>query len=468
MTDSRPPVPSEAAGWLAATGLAGVLGASWWWILFLPFGDSHDGRINGRFGIHVRNFLELGPIESGFGSALVPLADGAYAHHPPLLNGIQIAVGALLGTGEWQLHLVGWLAGMATVLLVVAVLRGLEIGWAPALVAVGLTAATPMFWIYARLGLGMAPGLALVWLVLRHRSVGTERASWPLRIATAFAVATSWPNGLLAAVLALWMFRRHRRAALDMAASGMVAAVLVAGWILQGTDVTELAGHVEARVSPPVGLDGFLAQYRFFYTTLFPTWYLWLMIPALVAGLAARATRPVVAILLGVAVAWTIALPEAAYVHDYWTYPALGPVMIGLAVLIEFAGGWAWWRQAVVSGALAVLAAVSFVGLVGGPYPEAYFRSPAEAGRLLRSSEPAPGQEVGFVAGPIALPRWMAYYWDVDVVTLDEATIAGVRPTDLVLVRLDAPPDWAGPIDPATVVAGSGRYALVRAGDLQG
>jgi 4-amino-4-deoxy-L-arabinose transferase-like glycosyltransferase len=458
---------SEPTGWAAAVSLAGVLGASWWWLLFLPLGDSHDGRINGRLGIHVRSFLELGPFDSGFGSSLGPLADGAYAHHPPALNGIQIFVGWVMGAGEWQLHLIGWLAGMATVLLIVAIMRIVGIGWPAALTATVLTAATPMFWIYARLGLGMAPGLVLVLLASRSRVTQKEAASWPLRIATFVAVLTSWPNGLLAVVVALWMARRHRRVALEMAGAGVVAAVAVGIWILQGTDVGELAGHVEARISAPVGLAGFVDQYRFFYTSLFPSWYLWLLLPALAAGFASRATRPVVAMLFGVGLAWTLALPEAAYVHDYWTYPLLGPVTIGLGALIGWATGGVRWRQILLPAALVLLGGLSFISLQTGPYPEAYFTAPAEAGRLLRSTEPAPGQQIGYVAGPISLPRWMSYYWDVDVVQLDEASLSRARPEDLVLVRLDLLPDWVEVVEPADVIAQSGRYVLVTAATLR-
>ncbi len=456
----------DRAGWLGAIAIAVTLAASWWWILFLPLGDSHDGRINGRFGIHVRNFLGLGAVESGFGSSLAPLAEGSYAHHPPLINAIHMIFGWVLGQGEWQLHLVGWLAGIATVLLIVGVMRLVGISWPASLLAVALTAATPMFWIYARLGLGMAPGLLLVVMVLRNQQSQADRASTGLKVAVVIAVASSWPNALLAAVVAMWRLRHQRRVAIEMAIVGVLAGLAVFAWILQATTVAELAGHTRARLSAPADLAGYVSQYRFFYGTLFPNWYLWLMIPALIAGVADRRSRPVVLILTGVVAAWTVALPEAAFVHDYWTYPLLGPVMIGIGGLVHLAATGPRWRQLAIPFALVVLAAVSFVDLQRGPYPDAYFTEPSEAGRLLSEVDPAAGQQIGYVAGPIALPRWMAYYWELDVQELTDAMLGTVDPSYLVLIRIDRPPDWAPDPDVSEAIATAGRYALFKVGTL--
>lgn len=458
---------ADLLGWGGAAVMAATLAASWWWILFLPLGDSHDGRINGRFAIHVRNFFELGPFDSGLGSSLTPLAEGAYAHHPPLINALHVLIGGLLGRGEWQLHLIGWLGGIATVLLLVGILRQVGVGWPAALAAMALTAATPMFWIYARLGFGMAPGLFLVAVVLRERTRDGEKASPLLLVAVVVAVAASWPTALLAALLTGWMFWSRRRVAADMAVAGVITGLVVIAWILQATDLTELRDHTAARLAAPVGLRGYLDQYRFFYTTLFPAWYLWLMVPALVAGFVDHRVRPVVIALTAVGLLWTAALPEAAYVHDYWTYPLLGPVTMGAAVLIDWAASGARWRQVAVPGAMVLLGAVSFVALQRGPFPDAYFVAPSEAGRLLQEVGPVPGQQVGYVAGPIALPRWMTYYWDVDAVELTEDTLEQVDPDHLVLIRTDLPPAWAVAYDRDGVVATAGRYALVEADALQ-
>ncbi len=456
----------DRAGWLGAVGIAVTLAASWWWLLFLPLGDSHDGRINGRFGIHVANFLDLGAAESGFGSSLAPLAEGSYAHHPPLINAIQVTFGWVFGQGEWQLHLVGWLAGIATVLLIVGVMRLMGMAWPACLVAVALTAATPMFWIYARLGLGMAPGLFLVLAVLRFRRDPASNAGPMVLAAVVIAVGSSWPNALLAAVLALWQFRTQRRAALQMALAGTLTGLAVFAWILQATTVAELAGHTQARLTAPADLAGYVTQYKFFYTTLFPSWYLWLMVPALFAGVADRRTRPVVLILTSIVVAWTVALPEAAFVHDFWTYPLLGPVIIGIAVLVHWASFGPWWRQIAMPSVLMVLAVVTFVQLQRGPLPDAYFVQPSEAGRLLSDIGPAPGQQIAYVAGPIALPRWMTYYWGLDVQNLTAATLDSVDPSYLVLIRTDRPPTWAPTPDVNEAVGTSGRYALFEVGTL--
>ena len=113
-----------------------------------------------------------------------------------------------------------------------------------------------------------------------------------------------------------------------------------------------------------------------------------------------------------------------------------------------------------------VLAIVSFVQFQRGPLPDAYFVQPSEAGRLLSEIDPAPGQQIGYVAGPIALPRWMTYYWDLDVQELTASTVDSVDPSYLVLIRTDRPPTWAPTPDLNEAVGTSGRYALFEVGEL--
>ena len=160
----RRDTPVRVAG---GTVIAAVLGAGWWELLFLPLGASHDGRINGRFGLVVRNFVEGGLPGSDYLASMVPFSPDPYVHHPPLMNILHAAVGSVLGQGEWQLHAIGNLAGLGTVAGLLWLAGELDLGAGVSVVVMALVAATPMFCIYARLGLGVS--LMVVFLALWYR-----------------------------------------------------------------------------------------------------------------------------------------------------------------------------------------------------------------------------------------------------------------------------------------------------------
>jgi len=443
-----------------------VLAVSWWELLFLPLGDSHDGRINGRFGLQVRNLVDDGLIGSDFAASMEPFTDQAYAHHPPLLNAIHALVRSTLGPGEWQLHVVGFIAGLVTVGAMLWLARQLGFGPSASLGAVAMVVATPMFWIYARLGLGMS--LGLVFLALwerRRRRSGTLLDRVLIAVAAATALA-AWTGAALVLVTAAWARRRpeSRPIADKVGIAGLGAIVVTTVWALGATSVAELAEHTRSRLQSPVGFGEFVDQYRWFYATLFPQWFRW-MIPAAIAGsLLNRSTRTASASMLVVLAAWTIGLPEAAFVHDYWTYPLLGPVMLGLVAGLQ----WLMDQRVdsrVLAAALLIIALSSFSSLQRSSIRDGYFRVPAQAGELVRSTEPPTSQAVAWVAGPIEVPRWLSYYWDMPTGGVDESNVARLAEADLVLVRLDRLPAWVAA--PLKVDSQVGRYALVAAGDLQ-
>ena len=179
---------------LGGLALVGVLVWSWWEILFLPLGDSHDGRINGRFGLQIRNFFEDGLAGSGFLSSIEPFSSQPYAHHPPLINVVHATAGAVLGRGEWQLHLIGFVSGLLTVVALLWLARELEFRPLVALGAVALVVGTPMFWIYARLGFGIAP--ILVFLALWVRS-GRDDSIRRWMVGAAVVAFSSWTAAAL-------------------------------------------------------------------------------------------------------------------------------------------------------------------------------------------------------------------------------------------------------------------------------
>ena len=469
---------------LGAGLVVAVLAVGWWPLLFLPLGASHDGRINGRLGLQVRNFLENGLSGSEFLASMAPFSEQPYVHHPPLLNLMQALVGSVFGQGEWQLHLIGYMAGLGTVVALIWLARELSIGGGATLAALVLVISTPMFWIYARLGIGMSIMVVLVAFWVRHlRAFGYEvgnphppdrpviqstRPSSVGLLLTAAAVAfSSWTGGLLVAALAVWGFRYpgFRRTSWKMGAAGAIALLVTLVWAVTVGDTAELTNHAAIRRQwPPV--SDLVETYRWFYDTLFPSWFRWLIGPGLIFALVDRRTRvPSVSIMAALGL-WTVANPDSALVHDYWTYPLLVPICLGIAAGLDRLGS-------ILQQAIRIATAAAVIWLAGTGllrmdlYREAYFDAPAEAGRLLREVAPAEGQRVGWVAeGVDPLPRWVSYYWDLPTESLRYFAVGRLNPSDLVLVRTDRlPPQVPNGAEP---VASRGRYALFEIRSLAG
>ena len=451
---------------LGGLALVTTLAVSWWELLFLPLGDSHEGRINGRFGLHLSNFLDDGLVGSGYLSSMAPFVDQPYAHHPPLLNVVQAGVGSVLGEGEWQLHLAGYVGGLVTVAALLWLCREMGFGSWPSLGGVALAMSMPMFWIYARLGLGVAPVLVFLALWVRtQRTPGESTARW-LMVAAFAAAFASWTGAAVVLICSLLGLRdagdRHRAKVIGVV--GLCAVGITLAWALGVSTASELFGHVGRRVQAPVGFGEFVDQYRFFYGVLFPAWYRWLIPLALVMALAARRTRVVAGILLVVFGAWTVGLSEAAFVHDYWTYPLLIPVVLGWVVALEWTG--TIDRAALfAAGATLAVIVLSFHSLQTGSMRNAYFNEPSRAGQLLRSLDPAVGQEVGWVAGAIEEPRWLSYYWRLPSERIDPGLLETIDDDDLVLVRIDRLPPWLTRLP--DLVAQEGRYGLTTAAALR-
>ena len=451
----RRDTPVRVAG---GTVIAAVLGAGWWELLFLPLGASHNGRINGRFGLVVRNFVEGGLPGSDYLASMAPFSSDPYVHHPPLMNILHAAVGSVLGQGEWQLHAIGYAAGLGTVAGLLWLAGELDLGAGVSVVVMALVAATPMFWIYARLGLGVSIMVVFLALWYRHRRMGGSHGV--LLVAAGLTALSSWMGAALIVLASGSGMREgpYRRRAMAVGAVGLAMVALALFWALAVGDAGELAGHTRSRLRWP-GWAGLVDNYEWFYGTLFPWWFRWMIVPAVVVALVDRRTRGAAGAILVALGVWTLAAPAAAYVHDYWTYPLLVPVFLGLAVILDRIAGRFDGEPVVIGAALALvlLAVAGFARLA--PYRDAYFRSPSDAGALLRETAPASGQTMAWVVeGVDPVPRWVSYYWDLPVTELNDDTVEAVAVTDLILVRLDRLPSWMADPDP---VARKGRYALV-------
>ncbi len=452
--------------WVGGGLVATLLAATWWELLFLPLGASHDGRINARFGLHVRNFLDHGWAGSDYLASMAPFAPEPYTHHPPLLNLMQAAVASTLGQGEWQLHLIGYLAGLGTVAGLLWLARELDLGAGGSVVALVLVVTTPMFWIYARLGLGVS--IVVVLLCVWHRQLRSQGgAGWPVALSGLAALSSWWGA---ASVIWLYVTNRSnhagRKAARACLLAGVGAVIAVLMWAATVGDASELARHTTARlVWPP--LEALWANLRWYYQTLFPWWIRWTILPALVVALVDRRTRPAAGVITAALASWTLVTPDAAHIHDFWTYPLIVPVFLGLAVIADRVLGRLDMRtEATVAGL--ILAVVATSGLVRmGPYRDAYFRAPSDAGAVLREVEPPPGQVTAWVVeGVDPVPRWVSYYWDLPVVEVNLDNYQEVGPNDLMLVRLDRAPAWMERAGSPAVQLQQGRYALVGGADL--
>ena len=445
--------------------LAAVLAGTWWELLFLPLGASHDGRINARFGLHVRNFAEHGLVGSDYLASLEPFSTHPYTHHPPLMNVLHAVSGSVLGQGEWQLHVIGYAAGLATLAALLWLARELGLGAGTSLVALGVLVVTPMFWIYARLGLGVSILVAFLAVWFRHRRVAGSRIA--LVAAAALTALSSWMGAALVVLTSGLGLEdtRSRKAALTAGGVGIGAAALGLVWAATAGDITELAQHTAARWRWPSATD-LVDRYRWFYGTLFPWWFRWTILPAILVALIDRRTRVAASAVSAALAAWTLVAPDAAYVHDFWTYPLLVPVFLGMTAMLDSAVERLGDRRIVAVGAVALvtLSVAGFARL--GPYRDAYFLAPSDAGALVRDVGPGPGQRtVWVVEGVDPVPRWVSYYWDLPAVEMTVADLDAPENDELVLARLDELPPWVG--SHPVPVARKGRYILVTGAELR-
>ena len=515
--------------------------ALWLPDLDLPLGNSDDGRIVGRFGLHGRNFWELGAIESRFGAVVEPFiraeydvvprseppaAAVTYAHHPPLQNFITIVSVGLLGDSLPALRVVAFLVGSATVAFMALLLRVRGIAWGPTLVALAAMCSTGFFYVYARIGVGysllVASTAAIAWL--RDQDDPPRWALVGAGILAALAALQSWIAMATLGLLVLWLFtgtrtrtrsgsKRSGGTASERVASertspertapertspdetslsdrtdrdapavntirkrlrswlsdgwspaltatfvgAAVGAAVTAAWLLNATDVAELADRTAFRVGNDVStaieerrftFSEFLArQWRFAsHELMTPLWLRVLLVPAFLAGVVDRRTRAPMLITLAFAATLTFGFQQGAWIHRLWNFPWLAPVTIGMAALVDAARRALRGRAArlrLPAGLLAVLvAAVTLFAVVTGPTRDFYLTDPADAGAVLEAVRDTHQPEVVWATPGISTARWVSYYLDAPVFGLDEDSLNSVAPSDLVLIRSDRIPAY--------------------------
>ena len=384
------------SGWTAVALICiGVL-ALWAPDLSLPLGNSDDGRIFGRAGIQARNFWELGPIDSSLGARIDPFIRAefdvpprtqpppeavTYAHHPPLKQFLTIVSVGALGDGPAAVRISDFLLGAATVAFMAALLRAVGMGWGPTLLALLVMVSTGFFYVYARMGISFSMLLALTAAIAWLRQV--ERPPrWALVGAGALAALTAMHSWIAVASFGLllpWLFvgtlRRQRSASMAETPSllksdgatrksaawlrrgwspaltavvigATVGGLLTAGWLLNATDLSELAERVAFRTGNDVSTAAEQAQFTFGeflrrqwafagHELLTSWWLRLLFVPALIAGLIDRRTRGPVVVTLAVAMSLTFALQQGAWIHRLWNFPWVAPTAIGFAALAD-------------------------------------------------------------------------------------------------------------------------------------
>ena len=419
--------------------------ALWLPDLYLPLGNSDDGRILARFGLQARNFWELGPFESQMGAVVEPYWRGeynvaprstppaeavSYAHHPPLQLFISIVSFGVFGDNLFALRFAGFLLGTATVAFMAALLHVRELPWVPTLLAVAAMASTGFFHIYARIGVGfsliIASTAAIAWLEKIERP-----PLWAISctaILLGCAAMQSWIAMAAVALLVVWFFISQlnmnrdldmnrdtvahtslRRAfmslqrafmsptVLTVAVGAIVGVVITVAWILNAANITELIEWAQFRANSstasrpvnPANQFGFMdflkRQWHFASLGLMvPVWMRALMLPALIIGLVDRRTRMPTAITLFVAAAWTFVFQQGAWVHMLWNFPWLAPVTIGFAATIDAIRKLLPPTGRLISTVLASSVIIVTIVLVfSGSTRSNYLTEPSDAGRAI-------------------------------------------------------------------------------------
>jgi hypothetical protein len=472
---------------LLVAGVAAFLAVTWARSFGLPLGDSHEGRVLGQFTLHVRNFWELGPVDSSFGADWRPFSDVPYTHHPPLLTGIHLLVSSVIGQGLWQLKAVSYLAGLATVPVLALVGRRLGFGAMPVAVAVGALVATPWWWIYGRLGLGFLPNLLMIAAVLtvadRSTAPGADSGTgagtgtgtgtgWAVTASLA-AVAASWHGVFLAPLLWVWLWRRRGldRVVVVVGAAMAAGALVVLLWVAQGAGLGELGDHAGRRIGVDRTVGEFLDRQWTFARGLLPGWYQVLAVPALVAGLADHRSRALTGMLVAMVVVFAVVPSDNAWIHDYWNFPVLLALFPGFAALADRVLGaqvLAGLGRGVQVAAVAMLLVGALVVLDPGDGHHRAFATPAEAGYLLDAVGPAPGQEILWHTPQVAWPTWGSATWGLPPGTVaTRADVATVSDGDRVVLRLDRLPAFVDRSVADDALAVRAPYAVVTGADLR-
>lgn len=431
------------------------------------FGDSHDGRNGGVWGMSGRAIRSDGLVRSRLGARVAAGTPHrrTYANHPPLISLEVAAAQATLGDRHIVTRLPAWLGSIAVVALVYGITRGCGIDPVPAAAGSIFGLGAPMFFVFGGMldtpvtALPFALGLVLTW----QRRINNRRGGTLAPAVLAFlSVFAAWQALILAALLALGALARRRRdLALAVVVGAGVGAGAVLGWVLW--TVESLGGLRETLLfrtgsTSHVTLAEMLRAQAIYLEDTLPASALLLAPVALVPVLRRPPCRLVVVPLILTPVLYCLALPGGAYFHSYWAYwlpPGLA-VMFGASAAIllqslERRGA----RRSVLIGLVALGSLTA--GLIGGLRLSAAridFERGVAAGELAAELHPA---DCSYVAARFAEPTtWIWYESGAPPCPAERRPPAGAR-----LLAADtatAPPTWP---ERASLIERKGDYVLL-------
>jgi len=460
---------------IAVSLLALFLLVSWLPAFGLPLGNSHEGRVLGQFALHMKNFWNLGIIDSSFGASWEPFSDIPYTHHPPLLTFLHVIVSTIFGEGLKQVKLISYSAGILTIPALFLMGKTLGMNAKAVLVAILLLIATPWWWVYGRLGLGLLPNILMIGSVWAATINPTKQKTFFASLSTFFAVMASWHGVFLMPFLLFrtWRRRKFDRLTFSLLGVSAIGGLLILLWVSQGGGLSELGGHIEQRVQRDWTWGQFAQRQWGFLKNLLPVWYLILALPAFIAGIIDSRTRFLTTSLTLMVCVFALVPSNGAWIHDYWNFPILLVLFPGFAVLGEWVIGFVQETikfnnqktkfQFTVAGFL-FLTIILTLGLKPQKLHDNYFDATSNAGELIAKIELSNDQITAWHMPEIPWPTWVSNNWNLPTKSLSNAEdLEAVPSGDIVLLRIDMIPDWLDKEIQFALQEREGNYGAVKA-----
>lgn len=463
-------------GPVLVTAMTMVVAVSWAPWLASPLAGNHLGNVSARHGLQVRNLYEQGLVASHFGADWQPYRTEPYAHHPPLLNILHAIVGLLPGDGVVQLRLAPYALALAAIPAGAVLLRTMRVSWPATILATGALAGTGYFWVYGPIGFDLAFVFGLAAVTRRLEGAGDAvPAARSVRVAllAAATALASWPGVVFcwAFVAVLWRRRGADHTSLVVAGGALVGTAVTAVYVVGVSGWSNLVDQAETRSSSgSYDLGRYIEVVGGHVRDLLPLWYLVLLVPAVIAGIADRRTRTFMIVAVVFVAGWVGVLNQGAVVHDYWAYLVVVPGLAGTAVLadrlLDAVAARSLHAQRVAMGLAGALLLGTFVATAWGGTARHYLDEPSDAGRVITETAPPDDQAVAWSVG-FEYGRILSYSWRIPTAEITDVDLDELPDGDLIFVDGTELPGWWPAAAPPAPVTQHGDYFLVTAGRLR-